>query len=74
MRTCGCMGEIIGMAASLCRKHETTPRAIYEKHLTELQGIMRRGVGKRHASPDYENYGEPDKRKPKDQTQSPPVQ
>lgn len=64
MRTCGCMGEIVGMAASLCRKHETTPRAVYERHLPELQALMRRGTGKRHASPDYENQGEPDKRKP----------
>lgn len=64
MRTCGCMGEIVGMAASLCRKHETTPRAVYERHLPELQALMRRGAGKRHASPDYENQGEPDKRKP----------
>ena len=46
MRTCGTEGEIIGMAASLCAKHSTTPRAVYEKHLTELQDIMRRGTGK----------------------------
>jgi hypothetical protein len=58
MRTCGCMGEIIGMAASLCKKHDATPRAIYEKHLNELQDVMRRGAGKKHASPNYENQGE----------------
>jgi hypothetical protein len=52
------------MAASLCKKHEATPRAIYERYLTELQELMRRGAGQRHASPDYENQGEPDKRKP----------
>jgi hypothetical protein len=46
MRTCGTEGEIIGMAASLCRKHATTPRAIYERHLPELQNLMRRGAGK----------------------------
>jgi hypothetical protein len=46
MRTGGCMGEIVGMAASLCKKHNTTPRAVYEKHLDELQDLMRRGVGK----------------------------
>ncbi len=63
MRTGGCMGEIVGLAASVCRKHETTPRAVYEKHLAELQDLMRRGAGKRHASPDYENQGEPDRRK-----------
>ena len=38
MRTCGCMGEIVGMAASLCRKHDTDPRAIYEQHLARTSG------------------------------------
>jgi len=46
MRTCGTEGEIIGMAASLCWKHDTTPRGVYENHLAELQDLMRRGVGK----------------------------
>jgi hypothetical protein len=46
MRTCGTEGEIIGMAASLCAKHDATPRAVYEKHLSELQDVMRRGAGK----------------------------
>jgi hypothetical protein len=64
MRTCGCMGEIVGMAASVCKKHGAKPRAVYEQYLSELQDIMRRGAGKQHASPDYENQGEPDKRKP----------
>src|SRR6185369_4901557 len=59
MRTCGCMGEIIGMAASLCKKHESTPRGIYEQHLSELQEVMRHGTGKTHATADYDNQGEP---------------
>jgi hypothetical protein len=59
MRTCGCMGEIIGMAASICKKHDTAPRAVYEHYLAELQDVMRRGAGKQPASPDYENQGEP---------------
>jgi hypothetical protein len=46
MRTCGTEGEIIGMAASLCAKHDANPRAVYEKHLSELQDLMRRGAGK----------------------------
>jgi len=46
MRTGGCMGEIVGMAASLCKKHDALPRAVYECHLSELQELMRRGVGK----------------------------
>jgi len=46
MRTCGMMGEIVGMAASICRKHDTTPRGVYEKHLDELKALMKAGVGK----------------------------
>ncbi len=59
MRTGGCMGEVVGMAASLCRKYDATPRNIYESHLSELQDLMRRGVGKNPGTnPDYENGAE----------------
>ena len=58
MRTGGCMGEIVGMAASLCRAHDTTPRAVYERHLPELQDLMRRGAGKVPGQQmDYVNQG-----------------
>ena len=46
MRTGGMMGELIGMAASLCKKHNTNPRGVYENHLEELKALARRGVGK----------------------------
>lgn len=46
MTTCGMMGEVVGMAASLCKKHETTPRGVYEKHLDELKTHMTCGVGR----------------------------
>ena len=46
MRTTGMMGEVVGMAASVCRKHHTTPRGVYERHLDELRELMRQGVGK----------------------------
>ena len=59
MRTGGCMGEVVGMAASVCRKHDADPRDVYEQHLADLQALMRRGVGKNpEATPDYENQGE----------------
>lgn len=59
MRTCGTEGEIVGMAASLCAKHDTLPRGIYEKHLSELQDLMRRGTGKlQGAQTDYVNQGQ----------------
>ena len=46
MRTCGLMGEIVGMAAYLCRENETSPRGVYQDHLDELKALMREGVGK----------------------------
>ena len=48
MRTGGMMGEVVGMAASLCKQHNTTPRGVYEKHLEELKALMQHGVGKQN--------------------------
>ena len=45
MRTGGMMGEVVGMAASLCTKHKTTPRGIYNEHLAELKALMKEGTG-----------------------------
>ncbi len=46
MRTCGMMGELVGMAASLCKKYNTDPRGVYQDHLSRLKQIAKRGVGK----------------------------
>jgi hypothetical protein len=46
MRTCGMMGEVVGMAASLCGKHGKDPRGVYQDHLPELKELWTRGVGK----------------------------
>ncbi len=40
MLTCGMMGEIVGKAASICVRHTTFPRGVYENHLDELQILM----------------------------------
>jgi hypothetical protein len=40
MRTCGMMGEVVGVAAMLCMKYHCTPRSVYEKHLDELIRIL----------------------------------
>jgi len=72
MRTGGCMGEVVGMAASLCKKHGAMPRAIYERSLDGLRDLMRRGVGKDPgANPDYENGAEP-RRSPAARATPPP--
>jgi hypothetical protein len=46
MRTTGMMGEIVGMAASICKQHETDPRRVYEDYLDSLKRLMQRGAGK----------------------------
>lgn len=46
MRTCGLMGEIVGMAAHLCRENSTTPRGVYQEYLNDLKTFMKKGVGK----------------------------
>ena len=45
MRTTGMMGEVVGMAASLCQKHRCLPRGIYTSHLEELKALMQEGAG-----------------------------
>ena len=46
MRTTGMMGEVVGMAASLCTEKKVEPRAIYRYHLPALKALMKKGVGK----------------------------
>ena len=41
MRTCGMMGEIVGKAAGIAIRQRTTPRGVYQKHLAELQDLMK---------------------------------
>jgi len=47
MRTCGMMGEVVGMAASICKNRNTTPRGVFVEHLPELKDLATRGVGRR---------------------------
>lgn len=44
-RILGMLGEVVGMAASICTKEEVYPRDIYEKYIDKLKGMMRLGVG-----------------------------
>ena len=45
MRTHGMMGEVVGMAAAVCRRHGCDPRGVYASHLDELKALMTQGVG-----------------------------
>ena len=63
MRTTGMMGEVVGMAAALCKKHNTTPREVYHHHLGELRSLMEKGAGRADA-PDNQRFNEPNKTLP----------
>lgn len=39
MLTCAQMGVAVGFAASLCKKHKTTPRGVYTNHLQSLKEL-----------------------------------
>jgi hypothetical protein len=57
MRTGGCMGEIVGMAAAVCKSHDADPRDVYSDYLAELKELMRRGVGRPLVPGQLENVG-----------------
>lgn len=58
MRTTGMMGEVVGMAASLCKKYGVLPRGVYQKHLGELRTLMCEGAGKKEGLPDNQRFNE----------------
>ena len=43
-RTTGMMGEVVGMAASLCTKNNALPRDVYQTYLDDLKKLMTDGV------------------------------
>ena len=55
MRTGGMMGEVIGMAASVSKQKNATPREIYQKHFADLEQLMLTGVGNDNL-PNNQNY------------------
>ncbi len=57
MRTTGMMGEVIGMAASVCKQHNTDPRGVYTNHLEELKQLMLKGTGNPEL-PKIQNYNQ----------------
>lgn len=53
MRTLGELGEVVGLASSICKKYNCTPRQVYTEHLDEFKVLLTKGV----ASPDAFNCG-----------------
>ena len=44
MRTLGMLGEVIGLAATVCRRENAYPRDVYTTHFAKLKALMERGV------------------------------
>ena len=56
MRTCGMSGEVVGLAASVCNRHDALPRDVYRKYLTELQALMKKGAAVDGPLPDNQRF------------------
>ena len=46
MRTCGMMGEVVGLAAAVCNRHSSLPRSVYTDYFGELIPLMQQGAGR----------------------------
>lgn len=57
MRTTGMMGEVIGMAASVCKQKSCEPREIYSTYFEELKKLMQAGTGNPDL-PKIQNYNQ----------------
>lgn len=64
MRTTGMMGEVVGMAAYLCKKNSVLPRDVYFYYLPELKKLMKQGIGANLPNNQRYNEGNTLKEKP----------
>jgi hypothetical protein len=46
MRTTGMIGEVVGLAAAICREFGIAPREVYRQRLEELKQRLRQGAPK----------------------------
>ena len=46
MRTCAMMGEVVGLAASVCAAKGLLPRDIYKTNFEDLVALMKKGAGR----------------------------
>lgn len=42
MRTLGELGELVGLATSICKKYSCTPREVYTKYLSEFTELLKK--------------------------------
>lgn len=57
MRTTAMLGEVVGMAASLCKKEKSLPAGIYPAHWDKMTALMQDGVGKK-GLPNTQKYNQ----------------
>ena len=55
MRTTAMLGEVVGVAASICHDEDCTPRQVYIEQLDRLKELMRDGCG-RKGLPDTQSF------------------
>ena len=56
MRNIGMAGEVVGMAATVCRRHDALPRDVYTAYLPELKAMMLEGSAKEGPLPDTQKF------------------
>jgi hypothetical protein len=59
MKTGGMMGEVVGKAASVCLRHNCTPRDVFHSYLDELKGLMSQRGWTRRDTVDGKFYDPP---------------
>ena len=58
MRTCGMSGEVVGLAASVCKVRNASPRDVYRYYLPDLKTLMKRGAAVDGPLPDNQRFNE----------------
>ena len=58
MRTCGMSGEVVGLAASVCKVRNASPRGVYRYYLPDLKTLMKRGAAVDGPLPDNQRFNE----------------
>jgi len=58
MRTIGMMGEVVGMAESLCLRYGVMPRDVYRLYLDDLRKLMTKGAARPGDIPDNQRFNE----------------
>ncbi len=58
MRTTGMMGEVVGLASSICKEYGCSPRDVYENHLDELKAKMKDGAGRKDVPLSNQKFNE----------------